>query len=133
MPETFDEHKKRVEAETGKLSVEDKKAQVAKLNIALQASLDMKALTSIPTWDKYLTYVQAAGERVTEELIKNTEYIFRLDVVNVDDVMKAKLAAAFNTGQQRTLEWALELPKAIIEAGKMARELKVDMMKDEEE
>ncbi len=133
MVQTRDDFEKSIKEEKEKLSSPDKKEAIARINIALQASVDQGVLTSSEAWNKFLSYLQAAKERVDEQIANHSTHLMRPDVAKDEDVRAIKLIGAYNIGQQQALEWVMSMPKAIMDTGKMAGELKVEVQADDSE
>jgi len=93
------------------------------LEILAQAELNAANLTGDPTWDIFLSYIQAAIER-TEAEIGTTEILLGSpEVVEIADLMRLKIQLA--RLKERVSAWnaVISLPKDIQIEGEKAKTL----------
>lgn len=94
-----------------------------KFKEAIRAEVDAKYLTSNEHWDYMLTYISGTLEKINADIQILEASILDLNQANYEQMMVDKNLVARLYGLRETLEWIMELPKALMENGKIAREL----------
>ena len=72
-------------------------------------------------WNEYLTHLTAALESTMENISMYKDNLTDLMQLNPEDMIHQKVALAKAQGIQEALAWAMELPKTLMENGKVAR------------
>ena len=89
----------------------------------LQAGVSAERLTHNDDWDKYLAYLESALARTKLARDDILERMAGPEVVVAEEFYRTKHELTKFSGMIAALEWAMELPKSIIESGDAAREL----------
>ena len=120
MERTLDEYANR----TRKLVEQsDPRADASKLRNVIGAAVDAAKLTGSLEWDRYISWIEHAKDE-TKALIDTTQSKLNSPmIVNHDDIMRLKLELYGFEWQLQTLDWAQDLPRAIMAQGDQAREL----------
>ncbi len=115
----FREWKQR-QAEAAKVAA---KRRAPDLRVAQRAELDARAVTAVPEWDTFLTYLQAALETSRKQRSELKEQLLGDALINHDAIMKAKLTFARIEERVVLLEAVIDLPKDLIQNGERATAL----------
>ena len=127
---TRDEWEKSVKEDTARKDVHDE--QTRQINMLIQAAVSMENVTKDPDWDKLLSYLNGAMEMIKEAETTKKDQLLTPHLVDTAEIMQIKIALASLAGQKLALEWLLEIPRALKEQGKLAKEYKA-IMSDEDE
>lgn len=88
-----------------------------------RAAVSAEHLTGDPAWDVYTSYLQAAIEGRQAEAREYDKALSNPDLVNPDEVMRARIGKFRCEAVIQALTAALALPKALREDGEKAKEL----------
>lgn len=99
------------------------KSDVGSLRVIERDALQAQHLTSQPSWDRFLTYLQAALQRL--DLVRQSAQakLNAIGVVDHHSLISAKLELHVAEAQIELLESIMSMPKEIIENGDKARDL----------
>ena len=99
------------------------------LQALVQAEVKAEHITGDPSWDTFLSYIQAAVEKHEDELVSLKALLESPDMMNADDMMNCKIAVIRR--RERISAWnaVIGLPRDIKEHGEKARAL-LDVMED---
>lgn len=96
---------------------------VGSIRLAVRAAVHAEHLTSNETWDGFLGYIEGAKEECSAAIESCQNSLCNTHLVSYDDILHIKLVLSDLDGQLKALDWVLELPKALLETGEIAREL----------
>lgn len=88
-----------------------------------QAAVGSADLTNDPSWDMFLSYLQAALEDMEKIKGAHIGALMSPDLVGLDDIMRTKIAVASISDQIALLKAVISLPKDIIASGEVAASL----------
>lgn len=91
------------------------------LQILQQAAVKAEHLTGHPSWDTFLTYIQAAAEQTEKQLAGFLGVLADPSVVGHERMLMAKIAAAECRARLELAKAIISLPKDIIEHGLKAK------------
>jgi len=93
------------------------------LRVIERDALQAQHLTSLPSWDRFLTYLQAALQRLERVRSGAQAKLNAIGVVDHGSLIAAKMELHVADGQIELLESIMSMPKEIIEHGDKARDL----------
>lgn len=96
---------------------------ITKLRVMERAALDAEHLTNDGRWDKYLTYLQAAKDRLIRVRDAAAAMLQDPRVVSADAMLAAKISFVAADAQIECLSAVMSIPKEIIAAGENARDM----------
>ena len=99
------------------------------LQALVQAEVKAEHITGDPSWDTFLSYIQAAIEKHEDELTSLKAMLESPDMMNMDDMMNCKIAVIRR--RERISAWnaVIGLPRDIKEHGEKAKAV-LDGMED---
>ena len=118
--QTYDDFKRLDMARAGKTDTQD---DIHKIKLAIQAAVSAELLTKDPNWDVYLSYLQHACELIQVGVDQRKAQLEDPRIVDQNTIMQLKISLADLNGQLLACQWAMELPSAIKDTGKLARDL----------
>ncbi len=99
------------------------------LQALVQAEIKAVHVTGDPSWDTFLSYIQAAIEKHENEVDGLRNMLDSPVMVNPDEIMRLKIAIISCRAQLSAWNAVIGLPKDIKEHGEKARTL-LDVMED---
>ena len=99
------------------------------LQALVQAEIKAVHVTGDPSWDTFLSYIQAAIEKHGAEIEQLKTMLESPHMVAPDDIMRLKIAIISCRAQLSAWNAVIALPKDIKEHGAKARTL-LDVMED---
>ena len=86
------------------------------------AAPPMEVLTTSENWNKYLEYLQGQVEETKENLTKYQDILLNPNTLDYADILYAKTFYLRLQERLHTLEFVMQIPKHLIESGKIAKE-----------
>lgn len=101
---------------------EGQAAKVTTLRVVEREAVDASMLTTDPYWNKFLTYLEAARQRLI--IVRDQAQGFLDDprITSPDLLMQAKINYLMAKAQIDTLEAVITIPKELMTAGDNARD-----------
>lgn len=93
------------------------------IRLAIRAAVHVEHLTKNEIWDQFLGYLQGGLEECQKRVETYRMTLLSPYTVDHQEILRAKLVIADLEGQARAVQWIMEMPKAILETGNIAREL----------
>lgn len=98
-----------------------------------QAALKAEAVTSDPSWDTYLSYIQQAINVAKAQRAQLAEMLASPKLVNPDKIAEVRNEILIRDERIRSLEWTLTMPTEIKRVGSIAKDKLAEMDIEEAE
>lgn len=108
------------------LAEKAKTPDLSHLRMLRQAAIHAKFLTSDPNWDQFLSFVQGAIETAGENLEASKDKLADPMIVDQGEILRLKARISNLDGMIKALEWVVEVPKGLVETGKLIRGLDIE-------
>ena len=95
------------------------------VDFTVQAAVSAEKLTANPEWDRFLSYLQASLERANAERQSVIDKLIETHVLDPQSLALLKIRQAWLDGVRHALNWAMVLPKQLVENGEAARDLDI--------
>ncbi len=97
--------------------------QIPQMKLLAQSAIASESLTGDPTWDIFLSYIQAAIDRTREEMTSLEEMLRAPQLVDPNGMMSTKIAIL--QCEERINAWkvVISLPKELKESGEKAKSI----------
>jgi hypothetical protein len=105
--------------------------EITRLRMHQQAAVKMDLLTGDPTWDQYLSYVQAALDNTKKNRDGLMARLSSPQLVNNDQVAQIRVAILCADSQIATLEWSMAMPSQIKKLGEVSKQYLDKISRDE--
>lgn len=99
------------------------KLRERELQAAKRDALLVSQVTGDPHWDHFLSIVQERIVRLRKEMDTALDLLQSSDDFTTEGLINQKLAVRLLGREIEALNWAIELPQAILEKGDRAKEL----------
>lgn len=105
--------------------------EIANLRLLSQAEVAADKLTNDPTWNIFLSYIQAAIVRTEQVAAEAEAVVMSPNVTNMDEMMAAKMTATIARSRVEAWKQVLELPRLLKRDGEKAKNILLELPDEE--